>query len=359
MPVLRAVRRFGGEDSPLSQLVPVVRPPLGGELRVDLLDLHGKELFPRKAERLARPVVDVDEAAVRPHPVGGFASPVDAELGEAQRDVRSFPVGDVEDEAVDPPQPPVRAIDHLATVRHPPYGTVPVQEAILEPEDALAGPHGLEDTPLQHALVLGVDDPIPRFPSRGKFLGGMPDDLLDVRPHDRYRPVRHPPVDHARHVVHEGHELKGLVPLLREDPALPYDREEEGEKGGETAEKDRPDPRIRRASLVGARDRHPEDHRKGKERRGAQYGEPAETIHGTRPPPCDSYRHVGEKSLPVWELFENNPEVLESAREAVYKECPGRVAPDDAGVVELADARDSKSRVRKDVRVQVPPPAPT
>jgi hypothetical protein len=27
-------------------------------------------------------------------------------------------------------------------------------------------------------------------------------------------------------------------------------------------------------------------------------------------------------------------------------------------VVELADARDSKSRVRKDVRVQVPPPAP-
>ena len=27
-------------------------------------------------------------------------------------------------------------------------------------------------------------------------------------------------------------------------------------------------------------------------------------------------------------------------------------------MVELADARDSKSRVRKDVRVQVPPPAP-
>src|SRR5512140_1665811 len=36
----------------------------------------------------------------------------------------------------------------------------------------------------------------------------------------------------------------------------------------------------------------------------------------------------------------------------------GAIAPDDAGVVELADARDSKSRVRKDVRVQVPPPAP-
>ena len=51
-------------------------------------------------------------------------------------------------------------------------------------------------------------------------------------------------------------------------------------------------------------------------------------------------------------------EVLESAREAVYKECPGRAARDGAGVVELADARDSKSRVRKDVRVQVPPPAP-
>ncbi|MBP2679549.1 MAG: hypothetical protein H6Q82_2614, partial [Deltaproteobacteria bacterium] len=33
-------------------------------------------------------------------------------------------------------------------------------------------------------------------------------------------------------------------------------------------------------------------------------------------------------------------------------------ARDGAGVVELADARDSKSRVRKDVRVQVPPPAP-
>ena len=29
-----------------------------------------------------------------------------------------------------------------------------------------------------------------------------------------------------------------------------------------------------------------------------------------------------------------------------------------AGVVELADARDSKSRVRKDVRVRTPPPAP-
>ena len=29
-----------------------------------------------------------------------------------------------------------------------------------------------------------------------------------------------------------------------------------------------------------------------------------------------------------------------------------------AGVVELADARDSKSRVRKDVRVRPPPPAP-
>ena len=30
----------------------------------------------------------------------------------------------------------------------------------------------------------------------------------------------------------------------------------------------------------------------------------------------------------------------------------------DAGVVELADARDSKSRVREDVRVRPPPPAP-
>ena len=29
-----------------------------------------------------------------------------------------------------------------------------------------------------------------------------------------------------------------------------------------------------------------------------------------------------------------------------------------AGVVELADARDSKSRLRKKVRVQLPPPAP-
>ena len=29
-----------------------------------------------------------------------------------------------------------------------------------------------------------------------------------------------------------------------------------------------------------------------------------------------------------------------------------------AGVVELADARDSKSRVRKNVRVRPPPPAP-
>ncbi|MBP2675181.1 MAG: hypothetical protein H6Q84_2021 [Deltaproteobacteria bacterium] len=34
------------------------------------------------------------------------------------------------------------------------------------------------------------------------------------------------------------------------------------------------------------------------------------------------------------------------------------LARDGAGVVELADARDSKSRVREDVRVQVPPPAP-
>ena len=32
--------------------------------------------------------------------------------------------------------------------------------------------------------------------------------------------------------------------------------------------------------------------------------------------------------------------------------------PPYAGVVELADARDSKSRVRKDVRVRPPPPAP-
>ena len=65
----------------------------------------------------------------------------------------------------------------------------------------------------------------------------------------------------------------------------------------------------------------------------------------------------GENPYRYETLFENNPEVLESAREAVYKECPGRDAPDDAGVVELADARDSKSRVRKDVRVQAPPPA--
>ena len=50
--------------------------------------------------------------------------------------------------------------------------------------------------------------------------------------------------------------------------------------------------------------------------------------------------------------------MLESARETVYKECPGRDAPDNAGVVELADARDSKSRVRKDMRVRPPPPAP-
>ena len=64
------------------------------------------------------------------------------------------------------------------------------------------------------------------------------------------------------------------------------------------------------------------------------------------------------KSLHVENLLKNNPGVLESAREAVYKEYPGRAAPEDAGVVELADARDSKSRVREDVRVQVPPPAP-
>ena len=51
-----------------------------------------------------------------------------------------------------------------------------------------------------------------------------------------------------------------------------------------------------------------------------------------------------------------SPEVLESGREPVYKGNPG--ASPDAGVVELADARDSKSRARKGVRVQVPPPAP-
>ena len=63
---------------------------------------------------------------------------------------------------------------------------------------------------------------------------------------------------------------------------------------------------------------------------------------------------------PYWHktFIENRTEAVESAREAVYKERPGRCALDDAGVVELADARDSKSRVRKDVRVQVPPPAP-
>ncbi len=270
MSVLRAVRRFGREGSPLAQLVPVVRPPLGRELRVDLLDLLGKELFPRIAEHLARPVVDVDEMAVRTHPVGGFASPVDRELGEAQRDVGSFPVGNVEDEAVDPPQPPILAVDHLATVRHPPDGTVPVQKAVLEPEDALAGPHGLEDTLFQHALVLGVDDLMPRFSGGGKFLGGIPDDLLDVRAHERQRPVGESPVDHSRDVVHEGDELKGQVPLLLEDPGLPY-------------------------------------------------GEPPEKIHGTRPPPFNSYRHAGEKSLPVLDLLEHNLDLLESAREAVYK----------------------------------------
>ena len=207
MAVLRTVRRFGREASPLAKLVPVERPQLGREIRVDLLDLHGKELFPRIAERLARPVVDVDEVAVRSQPVGGFASPVDAELGEAQRDVRSLPVGDVEDEAVDPPQPPILSVDHLATVRHPSHGTVPVQKSVLEPEDALACPHGPEDAPLQHALVLGVYDLIPRFPGGGELLGGMPDDILDVRPHERYRPVGEPPVDRARNVVHERYEL--------------------------------------------------------------------------------------------------------------------------------------------------------
>jgi hypothetical protein len=63
---------------------------------------------------------------------------------------------------------------------------------------------------------------------------------------------------------------------------------------------------------------------------------------------------------PYWHktFIENRAEAVESAREAVYKERPGPSVPNDAGVVELADARDSKSRVRKDVRVQVPPPAP-
>ncbi len=36
----------------------------------------------------------------------------------------------------------------------------------------------------------------------------------------------------------------------------------------------------------------------------------------------------------------------------------GIIPTQNAGVVELADARDSKSRVRKDVRVRPPPPAP-
>jgi len=57
-----------------------------------------------------------------------------------------------------------------------------VQKAVLEPEDALAGPHGLEDTPLQRVLVRGVDDLVPTFSSRGEFPGGMADDILDVPP---------------------------------------------------------------------------------------------------------------------------------------------------------------------------------
>src|SRR5512143_3450551 len=118
----------------------------------------------------------------------------------------------------------------------------------------------------------------------------MSDDFFDVRTHERYRPVGEPPVDRPRHVVHEGYELKGQVPLLREEPCLPYDREEEGVKGGETAEKHRPDPRIRRASLVDAHYRHPEDHSKREEHRGEQNGELPEAIHGSMAPPAV---HIG------------------------------------------------------------------
>src|SRR4030042_1317937 len=62
---------------------------------------------------------------------------------------------------------------------------------------------------------------------------------------------------------------------------------------------------------------------------------------------------------PYWHktFIENRSGAVESAREAVYKERPGRNVPDDAGVVELADARDSKSRGRKDGRVRPPPKA--
>ena len=67
---------------------------------------------------------------------------------------------------------------------------------------------------------------------------------------------------------------------------------------------------------------------------------------------------AGKNPYPYGTCLGSTSEMLESAREAVYKGCPGRAAPDSAGVVELADARDSKSRVREDVRVQVPPPAP-
>ena len=91
--VLCSVTGLDCEGASFPKVSPVCRPDLGGEMRVDVVNGHGDELFSRITQRTASRIVDVGETCVPAHPEDRIGSVIDRELGEPQCLLCPIPFG--------------------------------------------------------------------------------------------------------------------------------------------------------------------------------------------------------------------------------------------------------------------------
>ncbi len=86
--VLAPQRRFEGERAVLLELLPMDRPQLGAEARVDPRDLRAEQFLAPVAEQFAGALVDVAEFSAGIGPDDEVPAMVDRELGHAQHFLR-------------------------------------------------------------------------------------------------------------------------------------------------------------------------------------------------------------------------------------------------------------------------------